>query len=186
MPYVYLTKRRKLALALLSVLLGVQPLLFVATVGRELLATSIERVGPIVVVKSIYLNSLLLLSAVLAMLPYAVVDFFNRRYLDAIDRSLAPFFKGLAEAIRAGMPFLKALESVSRITSGPLGREMERVVVCVEFGDSIEDALRSLAERLEIPSIKRAVTIMITALLLMICPQVVGIVGMNDFGICIK
>ena len=164
MPYILLTRERKVVLILFSALLAQVPLLYTLAVEREALRESIKSVSyGLALPTSIRILSILLLSVVFGLLPYAIVDYLNRRYLESIDKNLAAFFKGLAEAVRAGMPFMKALESVAKVTPGPLGREMGKVVVRVEFGVPLEDALRDLAERLKIPSIRRAVTILITA-----------------------
>ena len=106
----------------------------------------------------------LLAALVMACLaPYAVVEYLNRRYVDAVEREMASFFKGLAEGVRAGMPLIKALEMAARATSGPLGREMRAVVARVEMGSSLEEALAKLLEKVDVPSLRRAATLITVA-----------------------
>ena len=162
MPFIVLTARRKALLAGLSVFLAFIPLFVLVTFySEELLSQRLTPESP--VIKSTRINTLLVLSVLLGIFPYAVVDFFNRRYIDSINRNLGPFFKGLGESIRAGLPFIEALESVASITPGPLGSEMRNVIVKVELGMSLEEALQRLAEKLGVVSFKRAVIILITA-----------------------
>ena len=162
MPFIVLTARRKVLLAGLSVFLAFIPLFVLFTFYREeLLSQRLTLDSP--VIKSTRINTLLVLSVLLGIVPYAVVDFFNRRYIDSINKNLGPFFKGLGESIRAGLPFIEALESVASITPGPLGSEMRNVIVKVELGMSLEEALHRLADKLGVVSFKRAVITLITA-----------------------
>ncbi|HDJ97472.1 MAG TPA: hypothetical protein ENG54_03305 [Thermofilum sp.] len=162
MPFIVLTAQRKVLLIWLSVFLAAIPIFVLVTAYRaELLSQRITLDSP--VIKSTRVNTLLVLSVLLGIIPYAVVDFFNRRYIDSINKNLGPFFKGLGESIRAGLPFVEALESVARITPGPLGKEMRDIIVKVELGMPLEDALRRLADRLGVVSFKRAIIILITA-----------------------
>lgn len=163
MPYVYLTTSRKLAIASVSVALSLIPLLLLPLNMRELVG-SLRSLGyGVTIITSTRVNTLIFSSIILGLLPYSVVDLLNRRYLDSIDRSLGPFFKGLGESIRAGMTFIEALENISRVLRGPLSDEMRKVIVKVEFGMTLNRALEDFAERVNIPNVRRAVTILTTA-----------------------
>jgi len=164
MPYILLTRGRKIALVLISAILAQLPLLYLLMFERKALINSIKPVGySLYMISSIKVISIILLSIILALLPYSIIYTFNRMYLDSIDKNLSPFFKALAESVRAGMPFHKAMESVARVTPGPLGAEIKKLLVKVELGASLNSALNSFAEKFGVPSIRRAVTVLITA-----------------------
>ncbi|RLF08110.1 MAG: hypothetical protein DRJ64_01680 [Thermoprotei archaeon] len=163
MPYIYLDKKRKVMVASVSIILALTPLFMIPFYINEIIE-SIRVIGfGIILVTSLKFNTILSLSIILGLLPYSIIDFLNRRYLDAIDRDLGPFFKGLGESIRAGMTFTEALENIAKVIFGPLSNELKKVIVRVEFGMTIRDALEDFAERINLPSIQRAVVILTTA-----------------------
>ncbi len=163
MPYIYLDKNKKVLVISISLVLSIIPLFSLPLFTSEILK-SIRFIGlGIIIITSLKFNTIISLSLILGMLPYAIIDFFNRRYLDAIDRDLGPFFKGLGESIRAGMTFTESLENISKVIFGPLSRELKKIIVQVEFGSTLEEALERFAERIRLPSIQRAVIILMTA-----------------------
>jgi len=151
-------------IALTSFLLAYIPLGYLIFFRLDDFFASLKSVGyGVVIISSTEINSLIISSVILGLLPYSIVDLFNRRYLDAIDRDLGPFFKGLAESIRAGSPITKAIEHVATVTPGPLGKEMRKVAVWIQFGVSFPEALQRIGKKIKIPSMQRAITILITA-----------------------
>ena len=118
MPYIYLDKKRKVMVASVSIILALTPLFMIPFYINEIIE-SIRVIGfGIILVTSLKFNTILSLSIILGLLPYSIIDFLNRRYLDAIDRDLGPFFKGLGESIRAGMTFTEALENIAKVIFG--------------------------------------------------------------------
>ena len=163
MPYIHMDRNMKAIISAVSIILAIIPFLFIPLFLHDVLS-SVRIIGfGIIIVTSLKFNTLLSLSLILGMLPYAIVDLLNRRYIDAIDRDLGPFFKGLGESIRAGMTFIEALENISRVIYGPLSNELKRIIVQVEFGSTLRKALENFADKIKLPNIQRAVIILITA-----------------------
>lgn len=164
MPYIVLDSRRKALLFSAGVLLASIPLFIVAFIlAGELLANLRLVGGLVVVITSNRVNSLLVTSLILLVLPYSVVDSINRSYVSRLTGTLPFFFKALAEAVRSGLTFQEALRSVSETTPGPLGAEIRKAVVRVELGETLVQALGSIAERIREPVVEKAVTILVAA-----------------------
>lgn len=163
MPYIHLTTTRKLTLISAGIACFTTVLAITLALYVKELKGSLVNIGGIVIVTSLKINTLVIVAVALALLPAAVVDFLNRRYLDAIDRELGAFFSGLSEAVGAGMTMSQALEYVSKSIHGPLASEIKRVLTQIELGSTLEQALNDMVERLKLPSLRRAAVILITA-----------------------
>ncbi len=177
MPLIVLTPKRKILLAAVSLTAALAVILAAHYAGifdlndfiNELINPGIsyiytESLGyGIRLIIEINVISVFLAAFIVGLLPYTIVDTLNRRYIDRIERDLPNFFKGLGESIRAGTPFERAIEHVSRVTGPQLRREMERVLVKAELGQDLRVALNEFAERVGTVNVKRAVTILITA-----------------------
>lgn len=171
MPYITLRGRKLILLTAISLVLSavplamlleyyLMPLLLYGKLGD---AVWCRLIGNISMPWSRGLYTLLAALITAGLTPYAVVEYLNRRYADAVEREMAGFFKGLAEGVRAGMPLIRALEMAAKAASGPLGREMKAVVARVEMGGSLEEALARLLERVDVPSLRRAATLIMVA-----------------------
>ena len=66
---------------------------------------------------------------------------------EAINGQLSEFLRLTANAMRAGLALLQALESGARQLRPPLSLELERLMVDTRLGAKIDDSLRELAER---------------------------------------
>ncbi|MEM3137965.1 MAG: type II secretion system F family protein, partial [Thermofilaceae archaeon] len=165
MPYVPLKGRWLLLLTTISVALSLVPLAFLALLWEEWTweVETFELLRGLELFWSISIYDLVFLIPVCAIAPFAVIQYMNGRYVDAIERSMSSFFKGVADGIRSGMPMVKSLEVTARSISGPLGREMLDVVSAVELGSSLERALENMLDRVATPGLKRAANLLITA-----------------------
>ena len=161
MPYFEVKGGRTLALAALSVALAVAPAVLAA---RSLDSAVWVELAPELELpwsSELYLFASLAVVALAA--PYTAVSFANRRYVEAIEKSLPAFFEGLEEGVRSGMPLVKALETAARAVGGPLAREMLAVVARVEMGDTLEGALEGLVRRIPAPALRRAASLVLVA-----------------------
>lgn len=82
---------------------------------------------------------------------------------DSVRAALADAIDQLAVTVRAGLSIDSALVRVSETLRGPLAEELSRVVQDIQFGVSRSDALRSLANRMDIPELKIFVRALIQA-----------------------
>jgi len=74
----------------------------------------------------------------------------QRRFLhffpDALDL--------IVRAVRAGLPFLEAIEVAARDIRGPVGNEFERMLGEIRIGVEMADALQRAAERIRVPDFR--------------------------------
>lgn len=164
MPYIELNTARKALLVSIGITLALIPASLIPLMFLREAVLSLKPIGMgIRIFTSIKVNILLTLSLLMIILPYTIVDFLNRRYIDMIDKSLPVFFKGMSEAIRSGLTFIEALRHVSLTLGGPLSREVNKALVRVELGGSLEDSLELIIKRIRLPTLQRAVVVLRTA-----------------------
>ena len=82
---------------------------------------------------------------------------------EEIARTLPDALDLLSITVEAGLGFDAALQRVSREMGGALGQEMFRVVQEMRLGRSRQEALRGLAQRSNVPSLREFVLAMIQA-----------------------
>ncbi|MEO5975048.1 MAG: type II secretion system F family protein [Ilumatobacteraceae bacterium] len=82
---------------------------------------------------------------------------------DAVRAALADAIDQLAVTVRAGLSVDSALVRVSETLRGPLAEELSRVVQDIQFGVSRSDALRALADRMDISELKFFVRALVQA-----------------------
>jgi tight adherence protein C len=87
-----------------------------------------------------------------------------RRRQRVIEQQLPVLADLLALAVGAGATPVAALERSARVTGGPLGGEVDRVVADVRSGAPLEAALRSLDDRVGLPSVQRFVDGLVVAI----------------------
>ena len=91
----------------------------------------------------------LVAAGVAFMLPNAVVARKVRKRKKAFQAQLPDMLSLLSGTLRAGYSIAQGFESVSREIDDPMGRELRRVVTESRLGRPLEDALESVAERME-------------------------------------
>lgn len=79
----------------------------------------------------------------------------NTELADAIDL--------LTISVEAGLAFDGALQQVARNTDGPLGEEFARVLKEMQIGHGRSDALRALADRVDLPDLRSFVSALVQA-----------------------
>ncbi len=162
MPYIYMTKTRKILLAGSSVSLWfislVVYLMATKTSPKEIFYY-VPRAGIYFPISENF-NIGVLLATFTALIPYAVVSFFNDRYVDDIERTLPDVFKALAEGVQAGLTLPYAIRDVGRRGYGVMGRLLNMVAARMALGLSFENAVDATLAKYEIPSLKRAARIL--------------------------
>lgn len=88
MPFIEMSLQRKVLLVAIGALLSAIPFVYLVFFLRGELLESIRNVGGVYVVTSVKVNVLWTISLVLAMLPYAVVDYFIDLFIDRVHREL--------------------------------------------------------------------------------------------------
>lgn len=163
MPYVEVKGRVAVLMAASSALMAAVPLSLAVVLLNYKRLTVVDLAPGVKIPWASDVYMLFSLSLAAAVLPYVVVNFMNRRYVEAIEKSLPAFFEGLEEGVRAGMPLIKALETASKSLGGPLANEMLTVVSRVELGDTLDNALSGLVKRIPAPALRRAASLVLVA-----------------------
>lgn len=91
----------------------------------------------------------LIFAVIVAALPVLVVRQLRKRRLKTFEAQLPDTLNLLAGSLRAGYSFLQGLEAVVQETTGPMGRELRRVLAEARLGRPLEEALGDVADRME-------------------------------------
>ncbi len=119
--------------------------------------------APYIIPLSQKANNIMALGLVIALLPPALLEYTNHRWEREVDRNIPRLLRDITESVSSGVTLPRALEEASRRSYGPLSREMEHALAEFILGASWEEALTSLADRLNRPSARRLCTILIEA-----------------------
>ena len=135
------------------------------SVGAEELAgagIALGGAGAMLVVLALGDVSLLTLPVALAglLVPDLVVARAAARRSAAMDRELPQLLDLLAAASHAGLSGPLALRRSVEVTTGPLAEELGAVLEAVDLGGRWREELRATAERLQLPDLARAVTVL--------------------------
>jgi len=87
-----------------------------------------------------------------------------KRRLTEMEAEFPTVVELLALAVGAGEGVVSALERVSRVGHGPLVGELERALSELRAGASLVDALIRLAQRVDVPEVRRFVDALVVAL----------------------
>jgi tight adherence protein B len=79
--------------------------------------------------------------------PLGAVRFYRARRLRTFDRQLTDALQQLANALRAGLTLIQAVEQVARESAPPLSQELGLFLKEVKLGVPVEDALANLPAR---------------------------------------
>jgi tight adherence protein B len=84
------------------------------------------------------------------IVPPAIVRHLRSRRVNAFVRQLPDALERMARGLRVGHPLNTTLASVANEMSDPIGSEFGIVVDQVAYGDDLADAMRELAERIDV------------------------------------
>jgi tight adherence protein B len=95
------------------------------------------------------------------VLPALYVRWCKNRRLRAFDEQLVDALLLVANALKSGYSFLQGMEAVAREVPKPLGAEFGEALREIRIGGSVEDALQSMAQRIQSTDLDLVVTAMI-------------------------
>ncbi|MBI3648339.1 MAG: type II secretion system F family protein [Actinobacteria bacterium] len=93
------------------------------------------------------------------MLPRFLAARAERRRRAAIDSELPQFLDALAATSTAGLSAPLGIRRAADVLRGPLREELGAALRAVDFGARWRDELRALAERTDLPDLRRAVAV---------------------------
>jgi flagellar protein FlaJ len=120
--------------------------------------------SPIEVVM-VYSNELLLAAILVVIVPSAVLDYLNHKWVAAIEKQMPMLVKGVSESQVTGLTIVKALEKVveDKMVGKPLSDEVRKLTVQMSWGTSFEGALSKFKERIGSPIVSRFCALVLEA-----------------------
>jgi archaeal flagellar protein FlaJ len=142
------TKQYTLAISLLSVLITV---IAIAIISYSALTT--------------YINEIFFVSILVVLVPSAILDLRHQRWISSIENQMPLLVRGIAESQETGMTLVKSLEKVvdNKMVSGPLAKEVKRLVIQMSWGTSFEDALTNFKNTINSPIVNRFCVLVLEA-----------------------
>lgn len=96
-----------------------------------------------------------LLAAVgLAYTPFIYVKMKKKQRIKKFERQLPEALELVARTLRAGQAFAGGLSVVAQEFDDPVGTEFERTLDEINYGVSVQDALKNLAARIDCPDLR--------------------------------
>ena len=135
--------------------------------GISFLFALLVFIVPLVFVRnfSVYLNEMLLTAFMILLIPSAILDYENQKWVDKINDQLPLLVRGVSESQETGMTIIKALEKVSedKMVGEPLASEVRKIVIQMSWGVSFEDALTNFKKRIGSPVVNRFCALVLEA-----------------------
>ena len=110
---------------------------------------------------AILVSDFVLIGVMLAIFPAAVLDVVDRRWKRGNDKNLPNLLRDIANAQRTGMTLAKALENAAERDYGPLSKNLKWAVAKMSWGQSYEEALKAMADRIDTSLSRKTVTLII-------------------------
>lgn len=113
----------------------------------------------------VYANELFFFSILAVIVPSAILDYENQRWLEAIEDQMPLLVRGVAESQETGLTLVKALEKVvdNRMVGRPLADEVRKITVQMSWGTSFEDALTNFRNNIRSPIVNRFCALVLEA-----------------------
>lgn len=123
-----------------------------------LLASNFETVA-------LYSNELLYIAILVTIIPSAVLDYLNQKWVSTIEKQMPTLVRGVSESQETGVTLVKALEKVveDKMVGKPLSDEVRKLTVQMSWGTSFEGALTKFKERIGSPIVSRFCALVLEA-----------------------
>ena len=108
-------------------------------------------------------NNLVALAVLVTILPVAIIEYFNNRWLKAVDKNLPRLLMDVTESIQSGLSLFNALEESCKHDYGPVSPLLEAAMVNFRITSDFTESMKWLGEQLKRPNGKRLVTILVEA-----------------------
>jgi len=114
---------------------------------------------------TLILNELLFVALLVALVPSAILDYLNQRWLKSIEKQMPVLVRGISESQETGLTIVKALEKVveDKLVRPALSDEIRKILVQMSWGTSFEDTLRIFKERVGSPIVSRFCALVLEA-----------------------
>ncbi len=88
----------------------------------------------------------LVLAGIVALVPPAIMYFFDSKRRDSIDNNIPHLIRDIADAGRSGMTLTRAIEISAERDYGPLTKEIRRLIAKISFRVPLEKALQYFSD----------------------------------------
>jgi flagellar protein FlaJ len=112
-----------------------------------------------------YTNEAFFAAILVAIVPSAILDYENQRWVEAIEDQMPLLVRGVSESQETGLTLVKALEKIveDKLVGHPLSDEVRKLTVQMSWGASFEDALVNFKERIGSPIVNRFCALVLEA-----------------------
>ena len=104
------------------------------------------------------------LGIVIALLPYAVVYQISRRRINMVLKLTPVFLNRLASMNESGMTISRAIKTLAKTDTSPLGKEIEMIDKDLDWNVSLVDALIRFANRMRTFELTRTIVLLVESL----------------------
>ena len=112
-----------------------------------------------------YANEIFLAAVFVIIVPSAILDYENQRWLSAIEDQMPFLVRGVSESQETGLTLVKSLEKIvdNKMIGHPLSDEVKKLTLQMAWGASFEQALTSFKERINSPIVNRFCALVLEA-----------------------
>jgi flagellar protein FlaJ len=106
---------------------------------------------------TVYENEIFLSVILVFIIPIAILDYENQRWISAIEDQMPLLVRGVSESQETGLTLVKALEKVvdDKLIGHPLSDEIKKITVQMSWGVSFEEAMNNFKQRINSPIVSR-------------------------------
>lgn len=95
--------------------------------------------------------------------PATFASLIHNKWKNQIVKQMPAFLRDLGASIQTGIPIQAALENTAKRDFGPLTDELRIMLSHVSWGLNFEDAMTELSERIDLPLVRKAITLVLEA-----------------------
>jgi flagellar protein FlaJ len=114
---------------------------------------------------TLVLNELFFAAVLVAIVPSAILDYLNQKWIRSIEKQMPALVRGISESQETGLTIIKALEKVieDKLVRPALSDEIRKISVRMSWGVSFEDALTAFKNRVGSPLVSRFCALVLEA-----------------------
>jgi len=109
------------------------------------------------------LDDYIIFALIVTLLPLAIFFEISSRRQKKMAKEMPNFLKKLASANEIGMTLAQSLELIAKTNIGILTTEVQRIWKDIQWGTSVENALKRFANRVKSSSVSRVITLILKA-----------------------
>ncbi len=112
-----------------------------------------------------YANEIFLGAVFGVIVPAAIMDYENQKWISAIEDQMPLLVRGISESQETGLTLVKSLEKIveNKMIDHPLSDEVKKLTVQMAWGVSFEQALTNFKERINSPIVSRFCALVLEA-----------------------